>query len=226
VLRRGEHYVPFYKCPECRTSTFISWDRRPVNFQLDRLSRAEEGYAQRYAECAAAAKLAITTHLPGVHGRRVNLASLSQAKRAATALDTYNKLLPILTEAALQGKSHVIIDDGATVASMEIVLDYLAAFLFENNNVYQVLVNSSYGEAQILFTKEGAKHKSYTNDAYAAPRRALVVQQEEATSGSMSSPVSTSSAPPASASSVASGVSGESASSAATLTRRRATVRV
>ena len=168
VLYRGEHVLPFYKCPECRTSTFVPWDARPVNVELERLCCTHEDYAKRLQECTEISKEA---HKNGttISNRHIDLAAASQTKRAAMATALYNELLPRLAEAAMKGKSYVLVDDPRTVADIEVALDYLAAFLFTNNNIYQVTVNPAYREAQILFTKEGPRQKTYTNSTYTPP---------------------------------------------------------
>ena len=167
------HTTQLYRCPVCRLETIRPYYRRPVNIELDRVAQQHtEAYALRKASYEAPAETRPVS-------KTIQLASMARRSRMNTALALYRQLMPLLAEAAGDGRSYLTITQHDMVCQAEKVMDLLSMLLF-SHGVYRVFVNPGYENKELTVTllKEGTRiRREYTNLAYSEGE--LAAEEEE-----------------------------------------------
>jgi len=139
--------VPQFKCPLCRYTTTVPWNKRSSNVVLDKICKIM--YPEEYAElqkteerCADLTKR-LKKHVIKKNGiseelKNLNLSETANNAQSQLANRVYEKLMPIFSKAATEGKSYVSVGEKKLVGDIEICIQPLTKKLFENNNVYKV----------------------------------------------------------------------------------------
>ena len=152
--------TPTFKCPLCRYPTTIPWNERPSNIALDKICKLM--YPEEYTEienieskCAdlssrlkkhVVKKVGISDELINL-----NLSETASKSQCQLAERVYEKLLPIFSRAASQGKSYMSVTEATLVSEIEICIQPLSKKLFENNNVYKLTCTPE--ECTVYFSK-------------------------------------------------------------------------
>lgn len=164
--------VPEFKCPLCRFTSTVPWNKRPSNVALDKICKVM--YPQEYAELAKVEARCsdLTTQLRrhvikknGISEELKNLNLSETASNAQSQLATrvYEKLMPIFSQAATEGKSYVSIGEKKLVSDIEICIQPLTKKLFENNNVYKITCTPE--ECTIYFSQCSMRwRREFRND--------------------------------------------------------------
>jgi len=141
-----------YKCPLCRSQTYLDIQYRPINrILLDQLRKDPE-YEQKYNEYIKNKKDNIEEF-----SEKIDLGKLTYQKREDKSSVIYNEILPILYKAARKGQPFVTITHNNK--NIQLVSDLLANKLFINNNIYKLLSTPRECTIDIIPSK-----KSYKNE--------------------------------------------------------------
>lgn len=132
------HSISIYKCPVCRAETVVPWHRRPPNIDLRQVCERHPDYVSRLVEVGPEQKATLPTC-----GSNEDLSKLAFAQQQAIAHEIYEIMLPLLHEAALEGRSVVCVDDKHTVRQIQHVGDTLGEMLFRRHNVCKMVVTSN-----------------------------------------------------------------------------------
>jgi len=139
--------APVYKCPLCRYTTTIPWHKRPSNVALDKICKIM--YPEEYEElekvearCNDLTKR-LKKHVIKKNGISEELKNLNLSETASNAQSNiadrvYERLMPIFSNAAIEGKSYLSIGEKKLVSDIEVCIQPLSKKLFENNNVYKI----------------------------------------------------------------------------------------
>ena len=122
--------VPIYKCPCCREKTIIPWNKRPLNRVLETLCKSHPDYKSRKKEVDILLK--DRTQMVEIP-ENVDISRISYKCMKSLAGDLYSKILPVLYEAAICGKSFVTITEENFVSQIEACVTELKKLLFDNN---------------------------------------------------------------------------------------------
>ena len=153
-------HTPLYRCPCCRTETIYRWYARPINRAIMSICEKHEKYASRVEEVRSEEKN--EEKEPSIPDN-IDLRALATESREQIALDLYDKLLPIMYEAAAEGRRHVVITKKKTIRKIELVCDLLSTMFFETNNIFKILCTRS--ECQIIFSDDAfTVLREYTNN--------------------------------------------------------------
>lgn len=133
------HSFPVYKCPVCRAQTLVPWHRRPPNVNLRQVCERHPDYVSRLVEVGPETKPSTLTRC----GSREDLSKLAFSQQQAIAHEIYDSLLPLLHEAALEGRSIVSLNDETTVRKIQRVGDSLGQLLFHRHNMCKMVVTSA-----------------------------------------------------------------------------------
>ena len=155
------HALPIYKCPICRAETLAKWNDRPVNNTLiDVLCKISSDYKLKHTQYR---KKNPMDFFPTTIPKNINLAYLCKNMRHFKCEQLYKQILPLLYQAAIEGKSYVTITSNTTDISL--VADMLAKELIKKNGIYRFIAGSR--ECQIeLVPTERTYRCEYENDDY------------------------------------------------------------
>ena len=149
-----------YKCPLCRSQTYLNIESRPINRALLEQLRKDPEYEQKYNEYVKNKKDKIEEF-----SEKIDLAKLAYQKRKDKTSIIYNEILPILYEAAQKGQPFVTITHNNK--NIQLVSDLLAKKLFINNNIYKLLSTPRECTIDIIPSKKSYKNEfvnvDYTN---------------------------------------------------------------
>ena len=126
-----------FTCPICRQSSISPWYTRPINRALLDILLRDSEYIKKHEEYVAK-RIDIKTQDLKVP-ENLDLSFLSKRKRKEMCDTLYDKLMPIIFEAATFGKTHVILTEIA--ADIKIVSDLLSEKLFKHN-IYKMITSS------------------------------------------------------------------------------------
>ena len=132
------HSFNLYKCPVCRAETLVPWHRRPANVDLRQVCERHTDYVARLVEVGPEKKANLPTC-----GSREDLSKLAFSQQQTIAHEMYEMLLPLLHEAALEGRSVVCLNDKNTLRKIQRVGDALGELLFHRHNVCKMTVTST-----------------------------------------------------------------------------------
>lgn len=144
--------VPIYKCPLCRHTSIVPWNKRKLNITLAEICRTHA--PEEYARLETASPPPPPSP-PGLTDSSVNLSRLAADARKEKAKCLYDTLIPLMINAARDGKSFLIIKEKKTVRDIEICLQPLTKMLFRENNVYKLICSPE--ECTILFAMSAAR---------------------------------------------------------------------
>jgi len=134
------HSLPIYKCPVCRAETLVPWHRRPHNVNLRQVCERHSDYVSRLVEVGPENNKSSTI---GKCSSREDLSKLALSQQQVIAREIYDSLLPLLHEAALEGRSIVSLNDAGTVRKIQRVGDSLGELLFHRHNICKMVVTSA-----------------------------------------------------------------------------------
>ena len=126
--------VPSFACPVCRQKTIIPWHNRPINrLALENLRENEE-YEQAYEKYKKDQDF-IDPKIPF----DIDLPTLTIKNRKLKTQKLYDEILPLLFDAASEGKPFITILKKDTVHDIQMIADLLAKKLFTNNKIYRLI---------------------------------------------------------------------------------------
>jgi len=152
--------VPEYKCPLCRERSIIAWYLRPINRILLNIFRKNLEYEEKYQKYIKNKKDK-TIEIPD----SINLAELTTKHREEKADNIYRKILPILFEAAVDGKPFIIITHDNK--NIQMVADVLSKRLFSQNNIYKLISTPKECTIELIPSRRSYKNE-YTNSGFNA----------------------------------------------------------
>ena len=153
--------LPIYKCPICRNESISEWHDRPINTSLiDVLSKISSDYKLRHDTHKKRDVTDITErNLPN----GINLGYVCKHMREFRTEEIYNRIVPLLYKAALQGKPYVTIS--SETHDISLIADLLAKRLIDKNGIYRLIANQR--ECQIeLVPSERSYRYEYNNENY------------------------------------------------------------
>jgi hypothetical protein len=137
--------VPSFSCPVCRQKTIIPWYNRPINrLALENLRENEE-YEKAY-EKYVKDKQFVNPEIPS----NINLSTLTIRNRKLKTQKLYNEILPLLFDAASQGKPFITIIKKEMVHDIQMTADLLAKKLFDNNKIYRLVSTGRECDIEII----------------------------------------------------------------------------
>lgn len=155
------YHTPLYKCPCCRAESIFRWYTRPINHALAAICALHRNHTDRMEESTKDEE-------PSSVPEDVNLRTLAMESRHHVALDLYERLLPLLYEAAGEGRRHMAITEKTMIRQIELVCDILSQILFERHNVYKVQCTRT--ECQFIFSDDAfTVLREYTNNRNPPP---------------------------------------------------------
>ena len=119
--------VVHYSCPMCRFETIISWKNRPINHSLRQILQNLPEYKERTKNSKIDFDKIIDNNS---FYKTLNFSNLSFKYKFMKAEKYYHKLLPILYDAALQGKSKIVITKN--VKDLKIISSLLSKKLWKH----------------------------------------------------------------------------------------------
>ena len=163
--------VPYYKCPLCREKTIVEWYLRPINRVLLNILRKDNDYEHKYIEY----KKKNTTKTPDIPSN-VNLAALTKKNKILLTYKLYNKILPLLYDAAVNGKSVISIEK-PICRDIQIVSDSLSEILFINHNIHKLVATSHECVIELVSSVDSYKSE-YINDDYDSDNDSTFTHEE------------------------------------------------
>lgn len=149
------YHTPLYQCPCCRAESIFKWYTRPINHALAAICSLHRFHTMRMEE---ATKEEEDPSVP----EDVNLRTLSTESRHHVALDIYERVLPLLYQAAGEGRRHMVITEKTMLRQIELVCDILSQLLFERHNIYKIQCTRT--ECQFIFSDDAfTVLREYTN---------------------------------------------------------------
>lgn len=157
--------VVTFTCPICRATTHTPWHMRPLNHVImgviDEMLPVRRPFESKEDDDDGS-----TDGTPDL-GRRnfdtdVDLHSLLGRSRQQIANSLYQKILDELYTAALNGRHSVTFNSKEIIDRSEYILDLIAQYLFENNNVYKIEMNRAYS-ALTVHIGDYVVQRSYVN---------------------------------------------------------------
>uniref|UniRef100_A0A6C0LZJ7 RING-type domain-containing protein n=1 Tax=viral metagenome TaxID=1070528 RepID=A0A6C0LZJ7_9ZZZZ len=169
------HISIIHSCPICRKATLKRWYNRPVSHLIERIASVHPDYKRRREEIIIMKKARVDRqiYIPN----NIDIALLSHESRIKLSLEIYDNILERLYIAANQGKNHIIINNMSIVSDIEKVGDILSMQLFNNHNIYRLIVTRS--ECTIYFTKNAFNwRRSFDNTEWRDPLEDLLPPQD------------------------------------------------
>jgi hypothetical protein len=165
--------VPIYKCPCCREKTIIPWNKRPLNRVLETLCKSHPDYKSRKKEVDILLK--DRTEMVEIP-ENVDISRISYKCRKSLAGDLYSKILPVLYEAAICGKSFVTITEENFVSQIEACVTELKKLLFDNN-IFKIIVTPN--ECTIYINKSSLRWKREWRNQNYRPQESEEEEEED-----------------------------------------------
>ena len=166
--------VPEYSCPLCRHKTIVEWYERPINRILLSILRNDENYNKKYEKYMKDHKeLEEVDEIP----EKINLSFLVNENKKRITLELYKKIVPILFDAASDGKSYISFS--STISKkIQIVSDILSEKLFKNYNIYKMVSTSRECIIEIIPTDLSYKNE-FINDNYNHDTDEMLINNNE-----------------------------------------------
>lgn len=187
------HTAEIFRCPICRSPTLKGWNKRPINYIIDKIASQHPNYTQRKQEVSILKdqRKCNIAQLPDT----IDLAQTAYNSRINLALDLYEIILEKLYIAAKDGKGHIIIKEKAIVSEIEKVCDILSYQFFSKHNIYRMLTTR--GECTIYLTKNAFSwRRNYENASWSDPTLEEIEDRSTPTSPIPNIPAAPPSLPP------------------------------
>ena len=133
-----------YKCPLCRKISLYPWYKRSLNVYLIHILEKNQEYVKRIAEVGNDVnELEKNIDFP----EDINISYIAEKSVEKKTKELYNYIIPLICDAALEGKSMLIITH--RTKELQMVSDKLSEMLF-NRGVYRVIARPSEFRVDIL----------------------------------------------------------------------------
>ena len=154
--------LPIFRCPQCRLTSIVPWNKRPLNIALDRI--CAQKHPKEYQRLAGSEEQREAKHAdadppspPGMEPQKVDLTKIALDSRKVIAKETYSKIFPLLLKAAHDGKTFVSVREKNILRSIEISLQPLSQMFFEFNNLHKIVCSPE--ECTLFLCKTTSKWK-------------------------------------------------------------------
>jgi hypothetical protein len=145
--------ITLFSCPICRQTTLAKWYLRPINRLVLQELRKDDDYEHAYNEYKTKHGAIEKTEIPN----NIDLATIAKNNRNDKMEILYKELLPILFEAAAEGKPFITISDKKKVREIQLIADLLAKKLFEQNKIYKLVATPNECAIEIISTNRSYK---------------------------------------------------------------------
>lgn len=145
--------VTIFSCPICRQTTLAKWYLRPINRLILQELRKNTDYEQSYKEYKEKHDEIEKTEIP----HNIDLATITKTNRNEKMESLYKELLPILFDAAAEGKPFVTISEKKKVHEIQLIADLLSTKLFEQNKIYKLVTTPNECNIEIIATNRNYK---------------------------------------------------------------------
>ena len=151
--------LPIFKCPQCRSTSIIPWNKRPLNVTLDQICAKQ--HPKEYARLAGSSEPDPTSDRPEIppglndKPQTVDLAKIALDSRKVIARKTYATLFPLILKAAHEGKTFVSIREKSILKSIEISLQPLSQMFFKHNNLHKIMCSPE--ECTLMLCKTSSR---------------------------------------------------------------------
>jgi len=149
-----------FSCPICRHTSITPWYLRPINRSLLDILLKNDKYTEKYEEYT---KRRIDISPENIKiPENIDLSYISRQKRHEKAEKLYQKIVPLLFEAATYGKTYITINRDAE--DIKIVGDILSEKLF-NHNIHKIITSSRECTIEIVPSEKNFNCE-YENENY------------------------------------------------------------